>query len=363
MLIGEVSARSGVSARMLRHYDRIGLVSPTARTHGGYREYSEEDIRRLFHVEGLRSLGLALQEIADAFGDLSFSPAAMVDDLIARTHARLAQETKLLRDLSQVQASEPTGWFDVLKTIGLMRGLDAEDASERQRFALSLDKEEVARGVIPLVEAALTDTDLNAAGALDWALAQGGDAAVPILSDALDSPDERRRHRAVEALTKIGSPRASDALVDAFEHPDPLVRSRASLARGRRGDTDVIPTLVALIVDGRDDVEASDVLADLAARRGCAEEITSAIGTELARAGDTERQRLTAALADIRGQDADVLLTGLAGDPDRRVALTATFLLRSRDQSGVLQGDSSSLTVVRVRSGEDALRTSREKTR
>ena len=44
MLIGEVAERSGVSARMLRHYDSLGLVSPSERTSGGYRSYSEADL-------------------------------------------------------------------------------------------------------------------------------------------------------------------------------------------------------------------------------------------------------------------------------------------------------------------------------
>ena len=56
MRIGEVSRRSGVSARMLRHYDRIGLVQPSERTGAGYRDYSEDDLRRLLQVEALRSL-------------------------------------------------------------------------------------------------------------------------------------------------------------------------------------------------------------------------------------------------------------------------------------------------------------------
>ena len=56
MLIGEVSKHSGVSARMLRHYDSVGLVSSTGRFQSGYRQYSAEDVRRLFHVEaGTRS--------------------------------------------------------------------------------------------------------------------------------------------------------------------------------------------------------------------------------------------------------------------------------------------------------------------
>ncbi|MFT4220653.1 MAG: MerR family DNA-binding transcriptional regulator [Microbacterium sp.] len=90
--------------RMLRHDDRIGLVSPAGRTASGYRSYSEEDMRRLFHVEALRSVGLGLREIADALADPSFSPAAVVDRLIARTRERLEQDAALLRDLDRVRA-------------------------------------------------------------------------------------------------------------------------------------------------------------------------------------------------------------------------------------------------------------------
>jgi DNA-binding transcriptional MerR regulator len=87
MLIGEVSQRSGVSTRMLRHYDALGLVIPTGRTVGGYREYSAHDIGRLFHVECLRTLGLSLNEAKRALDDPDFAPATLVGELI-RTPAR-----------------------------------------------------------------------------------------------------------------------------------------------------------------------------------------------------------------------------------------------------------------------------------
>lgn len=329
MLIGEMSRRSGISARMLRHYDSIGLVSPTGRTRGGYREYSDDDVRRLFHVEGLRSLGLGLQDIATALGDLSFDPADMVGRLVARTRDRIARDEELLRRLGQVRASDPAAWSDVLRTIGLMRGLDDGDPSARQRFALSLSGED-ERDAAALVDAALDERDPNVAGALDWVLARIGDGAVPALADALDSPVARRRHRAVAGLTKIGSPAASDALAAASGHPDPLVRGRAALVRGGRGEVDAVPALVALVVDGRDDVEAADVLGALAAQPGRADEIAGALARALTTAPDEARRRLTAALADVPGPLAHATLTGLVEDPDRHVAVTASYLVRSR---------------------------------
>ncbi|MFW5419261.1 HEAT repeat domain-containing protein [Nocardiopsis sp. CNT-189] len=338
MLIGEVSEQSGISTRMLRHYDRIGLVSPSGRTPGGYREYSEQDVRRLFHVEGLRSLGLSLSEIADVLADLSFSPAAMVEQLTARTRDRLAREEELLRRLDRVRASGPDAWSDVLRLIGLVRGLGAGAPSARQRLALSLPGGE-DRDAVPLAEAALNESDTNVAGALYWALARTGDRALPVLAEALDSPDADRRRRAVAALEKIGSPRASAALAGAFRHPDPLVRRRAVLARGARGRADAVPALVAMVAEGRDDAEAADVLGLLARLHGCADEIAHTVAAGLVGAEGTARRRLAAALAEVPGPHARATLAALAEDPDRGVALTASFVLGARSPDDEPPGD------------------------
>src|SRR5690606_32891548 len=80
VLIGDVARRSGVSARMLRHYESLGLVQPTGRTVAGYREYSSDDIRRIFHIESLRSLGLSLRDVGRALADPDFAPARLVDE-------------------------------------------------------------------------------------------------------------------------------------------------------------------------------------------------------------------------------------------------------------------------------------------
>ncbi|HIY65884.1 MAG TPA: MerR family transcriptional regulator, partial [Candidatus Agrococcus pullicola] len=294
MLIGEVSERSGVSARMLRHYDKIGLVRPSERTQGGYRKYSEADIRRLFHVEGLRSLGLELQEIAEVLDDRAFQPSEMVETLIERTRERLARDERLLRRLTRVHAASPDAWSDVLRTIGLLRGLGAEDASARQRLALAHGGD-AQQDVLPLVDAALQERDPNSAGAMDWALARMGDDAVPPLAEALQAQDAEQRRRAVLALQKIGSRRALAALARGFGHPDPFVSGRAALVRARNGQAQVIPALIDLIVEGRDDVEAAEVLGALADRRRREEQVVGAIADRLTSSDESARARLTAA--------------------------------------------------------------------
>jgi len=62
--IGAAAARAGVSERALRYYQEIGLLTPSARTPGGMRRYSEEDLRRVARIRELQTLlGLNLDEI------------------------------------------------------------------------------------------------------------------------------------------------------------------------------------------------------------------------------------------------------------------------------------------------------------
>lgn len=333
MLIGEVAAKSGVSARMLRHYDTIGLVSPSARTAGGYRRYSETDVWRLFHVESLRSLGLGLDDVAAVLNSVAADPTLVVAELIERTRERIDREQDLLRRLEQVQTASPGAWSDVLHTTRLIRGLDADDPSTRQRLALSLGFKP-AQDVDTLVEAVLSERDTNASGALAWALARFGDAAMPGLADGLHSSSADRRRRAVEALTKLDTPSARSTLSTALEHPDRFVSRRAALVLGRLGERGAVPPLLDMVVSGQEDVDAAELLAGLASRHDCGDEIVTAIQDAYPTADPAARVRLTETLGEIPGTHSTAALTDLADDPNRQVAVTALALLRLRATVG-----------------------------
>ncbi|MEE1807430.1 HEAT repeat domain-containing protein [Streptomyces sp. BE133] len=332
MLIGDVARRSGVSARMLRHYDSLGLVRPTGRTDAGYREYSGEDIRRIFHIESLRSLGMSLREVRRALDDQGFTPSELVDDLIRQTRERIAGETELLTRLRRIGTAEPAGWEDVLQIVALLQALGSKSAGTRQRAALS-SIEEVPVPVEALVEAALSETDPNVAGALRWALARSGDGALALLAEGLGSPVAEVRKRAVQSIAEIPNSEATALLQDALTNPDIVVRRYAALALGARGVADAIPTLIDMVVEETHEVGAADALSALASRPALAEQIATGLVDCLAH-GTVEssvRRRLAQALADIPGITASRALADLSHDEDRAVALTATYILGIRN--------------------------------
>lgn len=63
MNIGQAAQASGVSERMIRHYEKIGLVPPAARRVSGYRDYGSDDVHRLRFIANARDLGFGIEEI------------------------------------------------------------------------------------------------------------------------------------------------------------------------------------------------------------------------------------------------------------------------------------------------------------
>lgn len=330
MLIGEVSRRSGVSTRMLRHYDSLGLVRPTGRTAGGYREYSDEDIRRIFHVESLRTLGLSLGEVQQALDDPDFSPSALVGDLVAQTARRLAREEELLARLRRVEAAGPTDWEDVLRTVMLLRGLASPDALARQQAVLSA----ASTASLPaeaLAESVLAESETNVAGTLRWALARTGRDALPTMAAGLGSAQPEVRRRAVEAVTDLDDDAVTDLLRGALTDPDDVVRARAAVALGARGAAEAAPVLVDLVATGITDVEAAEALGQLTVHLPIADEIVAALVGASASAEPAVRSRVAQALAEIPGSAARHALETFSHDDDRAVALTAQAILRRRE--------------------------------
>ena len=83
--VGAVAERLGLSVRTLHHWDEKGLVTPSHRSTGGFRLYTENDIERLLLIRRMKPLGFSLEEmreLLDAFATLADDPA----DAVALTY-------------------------------------------------------------------------------------------------------------------------------------------------------------------------------------------------------------------------------------------------------------------------------------
>ncbi|MGE0717358.1 MAG: Cu(I)-responsive transcriptional regulator [Alphaproteobacteria bacterium] len=110
MTIGEASAASGVSAKMIRYYESIGLVPAAARTQSGYRMYGDREVHTLRFIRRARDLGFPVERIADLLalwadrGRASADVRRVATDQIATLSARIAELQGMVRTLEHLAA-------------------------------------------------------------------------------------------------------------------------------------------------------------------------------------------------------------------------------------------------------------------
>ena len=68
MNIGQAATASGVSAKMIRHYEQVGLFPEPGRTDAGYRQYGEKEVHTLRFIRQARDLGFSIQQIGELVG-------------------------------------------------------------------------------------------------------------------------------------------------------------------------------------------------------------------------------------------------------------------------------------------------------
>lgn len=104
MNIGEAAAAAGVSPKMIRHYEQIGLVPEATRTESGYRQYSERDVSILRFIRQSRQLGFSIEQIAGLLGLWSNrSRASREVKALAQSHLDALNEK--MRELAQMKTA------------------------------------------------------------------------------------------------------------------------------------------------------------------------------------------------------------------------------------------------------------------
>jgi len=111
MNIGEAASASGVSAKMIRHYESIGLIGAARRTDAGYRVYARQDVQVLQFIHRARMLGFSLDQIRELLalwqdkGRASADVRALARAHIAELNRKIAEMEAMRRTLERLAAS------------------------------------------------------------------------------------------------------------------------------------------------------------------------------------------------------------------------------------------------------------------
>ncbi|WP_198320751.1 Cu(I)-responsive transcriptional regulator [Azohydromonas aeria] len=106
--IGQAAARAGVSAKMARHYESLGLLPEVRRTEAGYRRYSEREVHVLRFIRRARDLGFGMAEIAELLklwqdrGRSSAAVKRIALEHVADLERRIAEMTAMKQTLQHL---------------------------------------------------------------------------------------------------------------------------------------------------------------------------------------------------------------------------------------------------------------------
>jgi DNA-binding transcriptional MerR regulator len=127
--IGEVAERVGVTTRTLRYYEEFGLVTPSVRSPGGSRRYTEADVARVLRIRELQAvMGFNLEEIRELLGT-----GDRIESLRAEYRAGVSEE-RTLEIVSEAARLNARTQEQVLAKIGLLQAYLAELQTDAEKY-------------------------------------------------------------------------------------------------------------------------------------------------------------------------------------------------------------------------------------
>src|SRR5215471_6056006 len=132
--IGQVARRAGVGVETVRFYEREGLLEEPPRRSSGYRQYSEQVVKRIHFIKRAQQLGFSLKEISELLL-LRVDGQTSCDEVKLRTEAKLAEVERKLVELQRMRqallqvhslcvGSGPTGRCPMLEALDQQETFD-----------------------------------------------------------------------------------------------------------------------------------------------------------------------------------------------------------------------------------------------
>ena len=111
LTIGKLASAAGVNAQTIRYYERTGLFQAPERSRSGYRQFGDDELRRLLFIRRAQSVGFSLTDIRELLGLRTHDPRSCaavsrrVDAKIAVTEEKIRELQRLHKSLTRLRAS------------------------------------------------------------------------------------------------------------------------------------------------------------------------------------------------------------------------------------------------------------------
>jgi MerR family copper efflux transcriptional regulator len=125
MQIGQVATQTALSIATVRHYDEVGLVTPSARSAGGFRLYTEADVERLLVIRRMKPLGFTLVEMKNLLDSLEILDGARASHQQRTTAAGYLDECRVKAQESAAKLRRQLAYAEELTALLAARAVES----------------------------------------------------------------------------------------------------------------------------------------------------------------------------------------------------------------------------------------------